>query len=724
MLKHKIKHRLSGVVSCLVAAIVLISTIATPAYAASMSESDYVTEDSRRIPIPKTYEVENVINNIGSLDGQSPYLKEPQDLFVSKAGFLYVADTANNRIVKLTTNGKVQSIYTGPTDKPFKAPEGVFVDDSSDLYVADTGNARVVHLSDSGKFIEQFVAPKSELIDDSTPFYATKVTVSDTGLIYLLRGENILMMDSNNNFRGYFGQTKIGYSAIETLLRLVASENQKKFMTKRLAATYNNITSANNFIYATSMDEVEGEVKQLNSIGENVYRKYKSAGGGFDIFANLKKKFRADLIKKSFRYGEVFDDEGNFVEPVFRDVAVDKNGIVSTIEERTGKVYQYDMEGNYLLTAFGGIGENQGKFNCPSSIGVDAQGKLYVLDKLNNNIQVFKPTDFIKKVQQAVVAYSEGSYDEAYKCWQQVLQVDENYELAHVGMGNALYKQEKYKEAMDAYKVADDRANYSKAFDEYRYEVLRNNFVFVVIALLVIILFLIFAVTKIKKAGAKATHDFIFSKGSDMGIWQGIKIGFNVLFHPLDTFEAIKVNSHRITIIPAIIIFFAVLVVRIAYIFIIHYPLASIDVADANLIFEAVKILLAPLTWVIASFAITSIIDGESKPKEIFLTAAYCMIPYIALNLPLMFMTNVMSQSEQFWFVLVTNIASVWIYILFFFSLKVLNGYSFGKTILTYILSGFAIVLIWFIALLVYVLSLRLYQFILGIITEIRVTWF
>lgn len=723
MVKYKMKWGLSALVSCFVI-VVILSTTAQPVYAASLSESDYVTVDSHRIPIPKTYEVESVINNIGQLEDQSPFLKEPQDLYISKAGYLYIADTGNNRVVKATAMGKVVNIYTGPAGKGFKAPEGVFVDASSDLYVADTGNARVVHLSDEGSFIEEFVAPVSELIDDSTPFYATKVAISNTGLIYLLRGENILMMDSNNNFRGYFGQTDIGYSLIENILRLVASDDQKKFMTKRLAATYNNIALENNFIYATSMDDVEGEVKQLNSIGENVYRKYKSVGAGFSLFSNLKKKFRADLIKKSFRYGEIFDDEGNFVEPVFRDVAVDKDGIVSIIEEKTGKIYQYDMEGNYLLTVFGGLGEKQGRFNRPSSIAVDAQGKIYVLDKLNNNIQIFKPTEFIQKVHSAVVAYSEGLYDQSYGYWQEVLQINENYELAHIGIGNALYKQQRYKEAMTAYKVANDRTNYSKAFDEYRYIVLRENFIIVVAVLFAAVAMIIFAVSSIKKTAAQAIHDFLFNQGSSLGVVQGIKVGFNTLFHPFETFEGIKVNADRINGSSALIIFIAVIIVRIAYIFIVHYPLASIDVAEANIVFESVKMLLPALTWVIASFGISSIMDGESKPKEIFLTAAYCMIPYIALNIPLMFLTNIMSQSEQFWFVLITNAAEVWTLVLFFLSLKILNDYRFGKTIMTYVLSGLAMLLIIFIAILIYVLSLRLFQFITGIIAEVKVTWF
>lgn len=720
MLEKRANNKCLKWLSCFLAAIVLFSSVSVKPVLASDS---YVTINSQRIPIPETYQVETAITNIGSIDGSSPYFNAPSDIFITDSDEIYVVDTSNNRVLKLSKDGEVLKIYTNSKEKAFRSPEGVFVDESGDLYVADTGNSRVVHIDNDDNYIETFVAPVSELIPEGTPFKPSKLVVSDTGLMYLVQGEKVLVLDANNDFKQYFGQTKIGYNLVENLIRMFGSETQQKFATKRTASSYVNIALFDNYIYAATKETIEGEIKKLNSIGTNVYRKYRNAATGVDLFADFKKKFRADLMKKEFKFGEVFDDDGNYVDPSFADVAVDNNGIVYALEELKGKVYQYDMDGN-LLTVFGGLGEQKGTFSRPSSIEVDSEGNVYILDKLNNSLQVFKPTAFIQKVHSAVVAYDAGKYDESYQLWQEVLEIDENYELAHIGIGNALFKQERFEEAMESYKIADDQANYSKAFDEYRYEVLRAHFFLIVVIVVLIVLGIYFGLIKLYRSARKATNDFIFSKGTPLGIWQGVKMGFNVLFHPFETFEAVKVNNYRITIWPAVILFVAAFVVKVAYVFVIHYPLASMKVEDANILFEAVKILLAPLTWVIGSFAISSIMDGESKPKEIFLTAGYCMTPYILLITPLMFATNVMSQSEQFWFMLISNAATIWMFVLFFFSLMSLNDYSFGKTIITYILSGFAIVLIWFIAILVYVLSFRLIQFVTGIITEIQIAWF
>ena len=154
---------------------------------------------------------------------------------------------------------------------------------------------------------------------------------------------------------------------------------------------------------------------------------------------------------------------------------MDETGIVTAVDAASQLVYQYDQEGNNLLV-FGGRGEREGRFLYPSAIEVDERGWLYVADREQNVIQVFRPTEFMQLVHRASALYYDGRYEEAGEPWRQVLRLDANYLIAHRGLGRALLKQGHPGEAMQEFRYGKDRAGYSRAFAELRYRWMRANF--------------------------------------------------------------------------------------------------------------------------------------------------------------------------------------------------------------------------------------------------------
>jgi DNA-binding beta-propeller fold protein YncE len=70
---------------------------------------------------------------------------------VDASGSVYVADTGNNRIRKLTSDGLVTTLAGGPSGAAdgtglgasFNAPIGLALDASGNLYVADSNNHRI-----------------------------------------------------------------------------------------------------------------------------------------------------------------------------------------------------------------------------------------------------------------------------------------------------------------------------------------------------------------------------------------------------------------------------------------------------------------------------------------------------------------------------------------------------------------------------------------------------
>jgi len=86
----------------------------------------------------------------GFRDGASAQFNQPHGVAVDSDGNVYVADAGNDRIRKITANGVVSTLAGGDTEGSedgasarFNVPNGVAVGTSGNVYVADLGNHRI-----------------------------------------------------------------------------------------------------------------------------------------------------------------------------------------------------------------------------------------------------------------------------------------------------------------------------------------------------------------------------------------------------------------------------------------------------------------------------------------------------------------------------------------------------------------------------------------------------
>lgn len=681
----------------------------------SAEEYDYTINGEETVAIPKSYIYLYSINRLNTNVDSNAYLNQPSTMVFGKDGYLYIADTGNNRIVKLSRGGTAEIIKSAG-DKPLKEPQGIYALEDGSVYISDTGNGRIVYLNSAGELVKEYGLPESTMLSDVTVFAPTKIAPAPNGGLYVLMGETFMQVDENNEFQGYLGQIDIGFNFTDALLRLIASEKQKSAMAKRTASNYISFCMGDDgIIYATSFYRGEGEIKALNSVGINVYRKYGSIDGESNPFRDaFYKFFSGNILGKSFRYGEVV--EGTL--PTLSGIAVDKNGVVTVIEKENGKIYQYDRNGN-LLTVFGGLGTSNGTFGIPADVAVDSDGRIYVLDSSYGNIQVFEPTDFIKTVQAAATAYYNGDYTSSDEMWNKVLETDSLYPLAHYGIGMTAYKSGDYKKAMEKFSFANYRTEYSKAFTKYRFEYMKNHFGLVVVILIAAAVLLLVLIKLLMKRSGRVLYGYEYGKIRRLSVGQGLWLGVACCFHPVRTIQSMKNTKKRLNLVSALIFVVLAIAARFFFVYTVHYPLQDVELYSVSIVTETVKLLLPVFTWTAAVYLITSQVNGEATFGETLIANIYCFVPYIFVIPFSALLSRVISTNETMLFAFLVNGVILISVCYLFRAVMILNDYSVGKTFAVCIFSVIVMVLLWFVFILLYTMAESVIDFIKSIFTEV-----
>lgn len=416
----------------------------------------------------------------------------PQDICKDASGNIYIADTGNNRIVVLNKDLKIvtdviDSFDNNGTTDTFNQPYGVCVSADGNLYVADSQNKRVVELSRDHTLVKIISEPKSESIEDGFVFTPLKITVDYAGRVYVIAQnmfEGIMVFETNGNFSSFFGTIDVPISLWDKFWKRIATKEERLKQKLYIPTEFTGLDiDPSGFVYSTNIDSegIQG-VRRLNPKGEDVIKK------------GSNKNLGGDLV-----YAGTTDYSG---PSQFTDVVYRQNGIYSCLDKKRGRIFSYDHEGN-LLYIFGGLGSQRGTFKLPVAIE-DMGDKILVLDATKAEIISFDVTEYGRLINEAVSLRYEGNEASAVDIWRRVLEIDEDNELANVGIGKAYLTSGDYESAMKYLKLGMNKDYYSIAFRRFRNGLLsRNAGMFLTGAAVIIVALSIVKAVRKRKSGAQ-----------------------------------------------------------------------------------------------------------------------------------------------------------------------------------------------------------------------------
>lgn len=198
-----------------------------------------------------------------------------------------------------------------------------------------------------------------------------------------------------------------------------------------------------------------------------------------------------------------------------------------------------------------------------------------------------------------------------------------------------------------------------------------------------------------------------------------LKLMLLIFYHPIDCMEIIKrENKFRIWELP---LFYGIAFIsRVLYSYTVHFPLSTKNRDSINILLEAAVLIVPLLSWVICSYAMTALIDGESTFKNQLNVSCYCTLPYTLIMLVSIVLSQVLSLEEAGIFNFVKAVGLIWMIVLLFVSLMVLNDYSFSRAVGITVLSLLAIIILWAILLLIYALTVQMISLFYNFIKEIQ----
>lgn len=675
-------------------AVILLSAVlfAVPASAARSTaytytisvDGDYIRTQDAYIP-SRTY-----LNECN--------LSAPQDVFI-KGNIMYVADTGNSRIV----------IYDTETDKfrefkysEFVKPTGIFVDEDGEMYVADTDAQAVFVFGSDEKLKLKIGRPESILFGSQSEYKPKNVVVSSQKNIFVVglgSYEGIMQFDKNGEFQGYFAANKRTLTAFERLQQLVLNEEQINSLTNKIPnAVFNIDINSNDLIYSVTQSGEGSESNvDVQSKTENSIKLHNMAG------TNI------------LSVNKFMDDEWNFT-----DVAAGQNSN-SVAVTKTGLIYEYDTDGN-LLFSFGGRAvknESYGLITVASAVAVDDKGIIYVLDSERGILQTFTPTDFATLTHKALYLMNKGKYSEAEKAWQEILKLNGMSKIAHVGYGRTLMRQQQYSKALEHFKFANDRDDYSECFWELRDVWISNNMVWLILGAVLLISAVLLKKKFTKKKRRGSALDIRENNATGAGrVAADLNFSFSMLSHPIDGYYYLKRGIFG-SVLSASLIFAAALVM-----FLLDNTCQAF-IFNANPVSQSVAVLfilffICALFWIFGNYMVSTINDGEGSLKNIYVLTAYSLIPYVIITPVKVLLTYVFTQNESFFISLMATAAIIWSAVILYVGLMNIHNYNFGETLKNVILTLFIMIIALAAIAIVYLIWTQLVQFFRELFTEVK----
>ena len=599
-------------------------------------------------------------------------LNLPEDM-IQFGDDIYVADTGNKRVVKFNMDTGVGTILL----EGLSQPTGIHVNDLGELYVADKIDRVIYHYDAEMRLLQTYGRPNQAIFGSDSPFVPVKVTTGPRGILYVV-GEGstagLMQLNSVGEFIGFFGTNTTTFSWLQTVSNFFG-----------INRAINIPTSPTN----VALDE-KGSVFTVSNLTNQQVKKFNIAS--------------QTILSMS---------QGS--QPV--SVHINNFGNIFTISQ-TGIITEYDSYGN-MIFEFGGLDTGNrisGLYVNPIDMLTDEEQNLWVLDKGTGKIQLLQRSEFASLVHEGLINFKEGIYD--LDQWENVLRMNSLFALANASLARGYYRVQAYEEALGYYAIAFDREGFSEAFWQLRYTWLELN-----LATVLLIVIIGFAALKLwqwsqaRLLSVPSVQNFL-QKPLMVKMNDDLRLTRHVIGHPLDTYQDIK-HLKKSSWLTATMLYLTVLIASVFEIYTTGFIFQTVNLNQFHLLIHAVTLLGGIAIFIFSNYLVATITNGEGFFKDVYVSTAHALIPYIILTPILAIISNGLTYNELIVYQLLDGLRFVWSGALIVLMIKEVHNYDVKALLKNIFLTFFTMVMLVLIGFLMYVLTAQLWNYVESIIQEV-----
>ena len=279
---------------------------------------------------PSEATAESFLYSWGSSGRDIAEFDKPWGIAIDSKNNVYVVDNNNHRIQKFSNNGKFLSSWGsfGSDHGDFSYPHGIAIDSKNNVYVVDNNNHRIQKFSNNGKFLSSWGSFGSDHGDFSYPHG-----------IAIDSKNNVYVADTDNN-------------------RIQKFSNNGKFLSSW----------------------------GIQGVGDGEF--YTPWGIAIDSKNNVYVVDNNNRVQKFSNTGEFLSSWGSEQLEFPKNIHISPDDIVYVADVGSNQIQVFASTGK-LITSWGSTGKGFGSFLSPTGIAINSLGNVFVVDHVNDRIQVF-----------------------------------------------------------------------------------------------------------------------------------------------------------------------------------------------------------------------------------------------------------------------------------------------------------------------------------------------